>query len=234
MVESNPYLILNVGRQATTGQIIRSYRSLAKIYHPDINERTSADERMQQINWAYELLSDPVKRAKYDSTHTTVNRLDEQQRYGRSAWRIWENGKYYGEWNKTGSSGPWQPPKKPNAPIRMPYGVDRLAIGVATSSLILVASALVGEFASIGGGLLALLVGVAVASMPDRKLSGQNGAAVGAIVTFLFTASVWPSSVDGIIENAPLSLFIWAGAAAVVLGIPIGAFLGRAVSWVRH
>ncbi len=57
-MEKDPYLILNVSRAATTGQVIRSYRKLAKIYHPDINERSKANERMQEINWAYEIMSD--------------------------------------------------------------------------------------------------------------------------------------------------------------------------------
>lgn len=51
---------------ATQKQIIAAYRRLAKAHHPDFNEGPEATERMQEINWAYDLLSDPAARARYD------------------------------------------------------------------------------------------------------------------------------------------------------------------------
>jgi molecular chaperone DnaJ len=61
------YLVLGLQRTATLGDIKRAYRRLARKYHPDINpgDRT-AEARFRQITEAYETLSDPARRQKYD------------------------------------------------------------------------------------------------------------------------------------------------------------------------
>lgn len=61
------YKILGVSRNATAEEIKKSYRKLARKYHPDINpEDESAEEKFKEINEAYQVLSDPEKREKYD------------------------------------------------------------------------------------------------------------------------------------------------------------------------
>ncbi len=60
------YEILNVPRGADQEEIKRSYRRLARKYHPDVNKEEGAKEKLQEINNAYEVLSDPEKRARYD------------------------------------------------------------------------------------------------------------------------------------------------------------------------
>jgi curved DNA-binding protein len=61
------YEILGVGREADQKEIKRAFRRLARKYHPDVNpEDMQAEERFKEINEAYEVLSDPEKRAKYD------------------------------------------------------------------------------------------------------------------------------------------------------------------------
>lgn len=65
------YEILGVGREATPAELKRAYRQLARKFHPDVNSSPDADERFKEINLAYEVLSDPVKRQQYDAFGTT-------------------------------------------------------------------------------------------------------------------------------------------------------------------
>lgn len=61
------YEILGVPRDASAEQIKRAFRKLALKWHPDRNKNNpAAEERFKAINEAYEVLSDPEKRAKYD------------------------------------------------------------------------------------------------------------------------------------------------------------------------
>src|SRR5579883_3474249 len=62
------YETLGVSRDATDDKIKQAYRKLARKYHPDVNlGDKSAEEQFKAINEAYEVLSDPEKRKKYDS-----------------------------------------------------------------------------------------------------------------------------------------------------------------------
>ena len=61
------YGILQVHPRAEKEVIDAAYRRLAAKYHPDVSQLSGATERMKQINTAYEVLSDPVKRAAYDT-----------------------------------------------------------------------------------------------------------------------------------------------------------------------
>jgi molecular chaperone DnaJ len=60
------YEVLGVGRGASQEEIKRSYRRLARQYHPDVNKSPEAEARFKEINEAYEILSDEQKRAMYD------------------------------------------------------------------------------------------------------------------------------------------------------------------------
>ncbi|MBE3609134.1 DnaJ C-terminal domain-containing protein [Campylobacter californiensis] len=60
------YETLGVSKNASSDEIKKSYRRLARKYHPDINKDPGAEDKFKEINAAYEILSDDKKRAQYD------------------------------------------------------------------------------------------------------------------------------------------------------------------------
>ena len=62
------YSLLGLPRNATDEQIKKAFRRMAMEHHPDRNANPEANERFKEINEAYEVLSDPQKRAFYDRT----------------------------------------------------------------------------------------------------------------------------------------------------------------------
>ena len=66
MAKRDYYEVLGIDRNATDEKIKRAFRKLAFKYHPDRNREDGAEEKFKEINEAYEVLSDPEKRAAYD------------------------------------------------------------------------------------------------------------------------------------------------------------------------
>src|SRR5580698_7734955 len=61
------YEVLGVARGASDDEIKKAFRKLARQYHPDVAKtKKGAEEKFKEINEAYEVLSDPAKRKKYD------------------------------------------------------------------------------------------------------------------------------------------------------------------------
>ena len=88
------YGILQVHHKAEKEVIDAAYRQLAAKYHPDVSKAPDAMERMKQINAAYEMLSDPVKRVAYDAArgmvppHEASPHIAARPRYlSRAVWR---------------------------------------------------------------------------------------------------------------------------------------------------
>lgn len=70
----DPYLTLGVPRTATSDDVKKAYRKLAKEHHPDLKPGVSGDEeRFKEISAAYAILSDPDKRARYDRGEIDAN-----------------------------------------------------------------------------------------------------------------------------------------------------------------
>src|SRR5437667_9461413 len=67
MATQTDYLaLLGVARSATDEQIRSAYRKLARQYHPDVNSASDAAERFKAVTEAYEVLTDPQRRQRYD------------------------------------------------------------------------------------------------------------------------------------------------------------------------
>lgn len=89
------YKILGVERNASEEEIKKAYRRLARKYHPDTTreDKAAAEEKFKEINEAYEVLSDPEKRAHYDRFGSEWSRW--QQSGGRPEdfdWGAWSYG----------------------------------------------------------------------------------------------------------------------------------------------
>ena len=74
------YAVLGVKRQAADKEIRQAFRRLARQYHPDVNPNNKeAEEHFKEINEAYEVLSDPEKRKRYDEMGADWERYQQYQ-----------------------------------------------------------------------------------------------------------------------------------------------------------
>jgi DnaJ-class molecular chaperone len=104
------YKILGVGRSASEKDIKAAYRKLARKYHPDVNPGDkSAEDRFKEIGEAYEVLSDPEKRRRYDQFGSGWARGPQGVPPG---WEVFRQGQR----RPGGPAGRRPPPGQPGAP----------------------------------------------------------------------------------------------------------------------
>ncbi|CAM4265968.1 molecular chaperone DnaJ [Paenibacillus tarimensis] len=75
------YEVLGLGKDASTDDIKKSYRKLARQYHPDVNKAPDAEAKFKEVKEAYDVLSDDQKRATYDR----YGHVDPNQGFGGGA-----------------------------------------------------------------------------------------------------------------------------------------------------
>ncbi len=91
------YKTLGVSKTASEGEIKTAYRKLARRYHPDVNKDPQAEDKFKEVNEAYQVLSDPEKRKKYDQFGS------EWQRYQSSGGQ--PGGFDWGRWQQAPQGG---------------------------------------------------------------------------------------------------------------------------------
>ncbi|AMB43399.1 J domain-containing protein [Methylobacterium sp. AMS5] len=84
-MSDDPYAILGVERDASPEQIQKAYRKLARKLHPDLNPgNTEAEEQFKNVSRAYDLLSDPEKRARFNRGEIDISGVERpRHRYYR-------------------------------------------------------------------------------------------------------------------------------------------------------
>jgi curved DNA-binding protein len=87
------YKILGVDRKASEEMIKRAYRKLAMQFHPDRNPGDKkSEEKFKEINEAYQVLSDPAKRSRYDQLGESYTHWQQHGAPGGFNWDEWSTG----------------------------------------------------------------------------------------------------------------------------------------------
>src|SRR5579875_505869 len=95
----DPYTVLGVARDADAAAIRAAYRKLAKQHHPDLNPGSkAAEDRFKAVAAAYDLLSDPDKRARFDRGEIDASGQERPEQHFYRQHAEGAQGAKYGAW----------------------------------------------------------------------------------------------------------------------------------------
>jgi len=222
----DPFAILGVPYDASRKELANAYRRLALAHHPDVSKSNGSIALMQEINWAYEVLSRPeMRRSYYTKQHAN-----------------WKNGsRTNGKSSGANRSSPGTGAKVvaeglsfDSPPMEIHGGTaDRAIIGALVSLTILGVSLLIGMAFTSVGALVALLLGVWIASGTNTRMSSQNGVAIGGVIG-LFYGAIIGVSIFGSLESASFATGLLVCAPSMILlGASLGAMLGGMAAGLR-
>jgi hypothetical protein len=169
---ADPYATLGIPRTASRSEVRAAYRRLAKQYHPDLHRDVQSTEQMQRINQAWEILSSPTNRARFEAT---MRASTAQPHWARPQRRAQSPG---------ASSETWVPPRQAWAPPPQAYATygarvddradDRGFGPLGWVGLLFLVPLVIVFAAAVSGGLLFFpLIGLLVLVVAGR-LAGRD------------------------------------------------------------
>lgn len=100
------YNVLEIDKKASTDEVKKAYRKLARKYHPDLNPNDAeANKKFQQINEANEVLSDPEKRKKYDAYGENWQHAEEYEKARQSQSQYQNSGSSFSDYGDASFGG---------------------------------------------------------------------------------------------------------------------------------
>ncbi|MFQ5942336.1 MAG: J domain-containing protein [Anaerolineales bacterium] len=222
----DPFAILGVPYDASRKELASAYRRLAFAHHPDVSNSKGSIALMQEINWAYEVLSHPEKRRSYyTKQHSNGN-----NGYRSNGNRYGANGRKTKAEERVAAEG-----SAFHSPSMEILGgtADRAIIGAGIGLTVLGISLIFGiNFTSVGA-LVALLLGVWIGSGTNTRMSSQNGIGIGGVIG-LFYGAIIGVSIFGSVENSNLiSGLLICAPSMILLGASMGAMLGGLAAGLR-
>src|SRR3954471_24346544 len=113
MARRDFYEVLGVGRDASPDDIQSAYRKLARTYHPDVNKDPLAEDRFKELSEAYDVLSDPEMRRRYDAFGHDFRQVPEgvdPQQWARARAGAGRTSAGRSAGRSAGTSGGWSRP----------------------------------------------------------------------------------------------------------------------------